>query len=125
VEEFPTIRELIGSVNTSAFVADFITDKIFQRRSPGGASTVAHTRSSAIFEHDQGLFLGPGVDIFAIIPLSNFREQYPEAKELVMLFTVPNNVNIELAQGEVIQAMRRLPASPPRVMISSSARRIF
>jgi len=61
-----------------------------------------------VFEHDQGLFLGPGVDIFAIIPLSNFKKRYPEAKELVMLFTVPKNVNIELAQGEVIQAMRRL-----------------
>jgi putative ABC transport system permease protein len=65
-----------------------------------------------VFEHDQGLFLGPGVDIFAIIPLSNFKKQYPEAKELVMLFTVPKNVNIELAQGEVIQAMRRLRRVP-------------
>src|SRR5271167_1265326 len=60
-----------------------------------------------VFEHDQGLFLGPGVDIFAIIPLSNFKNHYPEAKELIMLFTVPKNVNVELAQGEVIQAMRR------------------
>jgi putative ABC transport system permease protein len=66
-----------------------------------------------VFEHDQGLFLGPGVDIFAIIPLSNFKKQYPEAKELVMLFTVPKNVNIDLAQGEVIQAMRRLRRVPP------------
>jgi putative ABC transport system permease protein len=66
-----------------------------------------------VFEHDQGLFLGPGVDIFAIIPLSNFKKQYPEAKELVMLFTVPKDVNIELAQGEVIQAMRRLRRVPP------------
>ena len=66
-----------------------------------------------VFEHDQGLFLGPGVDIFAIIPLSNFKKQYPEAKELVMLFTVPKNVNVELAQGEVIQAMRRLRRVPP------------
>jgi len=65
-----------------------------------------------VFEHDQGLFLGPGVDIFAIIPLSNFKKQYPEAKELVMLFTVPKNVNIEVAQGEVIQAMRRLRRVP-------------
>jgi putative ABC transport system permease protein len=65
-----------------------------------------------VFEHDQGLFLGPGVDIFAIIPLSNFKKQYPEAKELVMLFTIPKNVNIELAQGEVIQAMRRLRRVP-------------
>ena len=66
-----------------------------------------------VFEHDQGLFLGPGVDIFAIIPLSNFKKNYPAAKELVMLFTIPRNVNIELAQGEVIQAMRRLRRVPP------------
>src|SRR5579864_5087180 len=66
-----------------------------------------------VFEHDQGLFVGPGVDIFAIIPLSNFKKQYPGSKELVMAFTVPKNVNIELAQGEVIQAMRRLRRVPP------------
>jgi len=65
-----------------------------------------------IFTHDQGLFLGPGVDIFAIIPLSNFRKQYPDAKELIMLFTVPKEVNVETAQGEVIQAMRRLRRIP-------------
>jgi putative ABC transport system permease protein len=61
-----------------------------------------------VFEHDQGLFLGPGVDIFAVIPLSNFKKQYPEAKELIMAFTVPENINIDTAQGQVIQAMRRL-----------------
>ena len=65
-----------------------------------------------VFEHDQGLFLGPGVDIFAIIPLSNFKKQYPEAKELIMLFTVPKSVNVDLAQGEAIQAMRRLRRVP-------------
>jgi putative ABC transport system permease protein len=65
-----------------------------------------------IFTQDQGLFLGPGVDIFAIIPLSNFKKRYPEAKELIMLFTVPKEVNVETAQGEVIQAMRRLRRVP-------------
>src|SRR5437667_6068222 len=60
-----------------------------------------------VFEHDQGLFVGPGVDIFAVIPLSCFKKEYPEAKELIMAFTVPENVNVETAQGEVIQAMRR------------------
>ncbi len=65
-----------------------------------------------VFTHDQGLFLGPGVDIFAIIPLSNFKRQYPEAKELIMLFTAPKDVNVETAQGEVIQAMRRLRRIP-------------
>jgi len=65
-----------------------------------------------VFSHDQGLFLGPGVDIFAIIPMSNFRKQYPEAKELIIIFTVPKNVNVETAQAEVIQAMRRLRRIP-------------
>ena len=65
-----------------------------------------------VFSHDQGLFLGPGVDIFAIIPLSNFKKQYPEAKELIMLFTVPRDVNVETAQAEVIQAMRRIRKIP-------------
>ena len=59
-----------------------------------------------------GLFLGPGVDIFAIIPLSNFKKEYPGSKELVMAFTVPKGVNIDVAQGEVIQAMRRLRKVP-------------
>src|SRR5246127_5598003 len=65
-----------------------------------------------VFQHDQGLFLGPGVDIFVIIPLSCFKKQYPEAKELIMLFAVPENMNVETAQGEVIQAMRRLRRIP-------------
>jgi putative ABC transport system permease protein len=65
-----------------------------------------------VFKHDQGLFLGPGVDIFVIIPLSSFKKQYPEAKELIMVFTVPENVNVETAQGEVFQAMRRLRRIP-------------
>jgi putative ABC transport system permease protein len=65
-----------------------------------------------IFEHDPGLFIGPGVDAFAVIPLSNFKKQYPEAKELIMAFTVPENVSLQTAQDEVIQAMRRLRHIP-------------
>jgi len=65
-----------------------------------------------VFEHDPGLFIGPGVDAFAVIPLSNFRKNYPEAKELILAFTVPENVNVETAQDEVIQAMRRLRHVP-------------
>ena len=65
-----------------------------------------------VFQHDQGLFLGPGVDIFVIMPLSSFKKQYPEAKELIMVFTVPENVNVDTAQGEVIQALRRLRRVP-------------
>jgi putative ABC transport system permease protein len=66
-----------------------------------------------VFEHDQGLFIGPGVDAFAVIPLSDFRKKYPEAKELIMVFTVPEGVNVDKAQDEIIQAMRRLRHVPP------------
>ena len=65
-----------------------------------------------VFEHDQGLFIGPGVDAFAIIPLSNFRKHYPESKELVLAFTVRKNGNLETAQSQVVQAMRRLRHVP-------------
>jgi putative ABC transport system permease protein len=65
-----------------------------------------------VFEHDPGLFIGPGVDAFAIIPLSSFRKAYPESKELIMAFTVPPNVSLDTAQDEVVQAMRRLRHVP-------------
>jgi putative ABC transport system permease protein len=65
-----------------------------------------------VFEHDPGLFVGPGVDAFAVIPLSKFRKAYPEAKELIMAYTVPEHVNVETAQDEVIQAMRRVRHIP-------------
>src|SRR5437763_13704290 len=64
------------------------------------------------FDHHQGLFLRPGVDLFAIIPLSKFHKEYPEAKELFLICTVPKDVNVETAQGEVIQALRRLRRGP-------------
>src|ERR1700682_4804981 len=56
-----------------------------------------------VFEHDQGLFFGPGVDSFAIIPLSNFKKEYPDSKELVMAFTVRRDASLGRAQDEVVQ----------------------
>jgi putative ABC transport system permease protein len=61
-----------------------------------------------VFEHDQGLFVGPGVDVFAVIPLSNFKKAYPGSKELILAFTVPEGVNVQTAQDAVVQTMRRL-----------------
>ena len=92
-----------------------IADSLFPDRDPLGQSVRINGsvyEVIGVFSHDQGLFLGPGVDIFAIIPLSNFKKHYPEAKELIMLFTVPKDVNVEAAQTEVIQAMRRIRKIP-------------
>src|SRR3954470_13103368 len=65
-----------------------------------------------IFEHDQGLFVGPKVDDFAIIPMSTFKKVYPENKELIMAYTVAPNASVDKAQDEVVQAMRRLRHVP-------------
>jgi putative ABC transport system permease protein len=92
-----------------------ISESLFPNTDPIGKTVRINSwvyEVIGVFQHDQGLFLGPGVDIFAVIPLSSFKKQYPEAKELIMLFTVPENVNVETAQGEVIQAMRRLRRIP-------------
>ena len=92
-----------------------ISESLFPNTDPLGETVRINGATHeviGVFSHDQGLFLGPGVDIFAIIPMSNFRKRYPEAKELIMIFTVPKNVNVETAQAEVIQTMRRLRRVP-------------
>lgn len=61
-----------------------------------------------VFEKDPGMFGGPGVDTFAVIPFSLFRKQYPESKELILAFSIPKEVSPEKAKDEVTDAMRRL-----------------
>lgn len=61
-----------------------------------------------VFEKDPGMFGGPGVDQFAVIPFRTFRKQYPESKELILAFSVPKGVDAEKAKDEVIEAMRRI-----------------
>ena len=61
-----------------------------------------------VFEKDPGLFGGPGVDQFAVIPFSLFHKQYPESKELILAFSIGKNVTPEKAKDEVTEAMRRV-----------------
>jgi putative ABC transport system permease protein len=60
-----------------------------------------------VLEEYPGLFGGPGVDDFALIPLSNFRKNHPESREVVIAFTVPAGASVERALDEVVEAMRR------------------
>lgn len=66
-----------------------------------------------VLEHDGGLFGAPGADQFALIPLTDFRRHYPEAKELAIAFTVPPDVDVNVAQDQVVQAVRRLRRVAP------------
>lgn len=61
-----------------------------------------------VFEPDQGLFGGPGVDQFTVIPFRTFRKQYPESKELILAFSIGKTVSTETAKDEVSDALRRL-----------------
>jgi putative ABC transport system permease protein len=60
-----------------------------------------------VFEPDQGLFSGFGVDQFACIPMSNFRKSYPEIKERFIAVAGKDEVSMANVQGQVEEAMRR------------------
>jgi putative ABC transport system permease protein len=88
-----------------------IADSLFGQRDPIGKVVKLNGREFdviGVFEKDPGLFGGPGVDTFAVIPFRVFRKLYPESKELFLAFSVPKDVNPERAKDEVIEAMRRL-----------------
>jgi len=90
-----------------------ISDSLFPTTDPIGK--IVHLNGElyeviGIFEKDSGLFSAGGVNQFAMIPMSNFRKNYPESKELAIAFTVPKNGDVqavERAKDEVIDAMRR------------------
>ena len=60
-----------------------------------------------VFEKDSSLFAAASLNQFAVIPLSDFHKNYPEAKELAIAFTVPKEMDVDEAKDEVIEAMRR------------------
>jgi putative ABC transport system permease protein len=88
-----------------------IADSLFAHTDPLGKMVRLNGREFeviGVFEQDPGLFGGPGVDQFAVIPFTLFHKQYPESKELIMAFTFPQNVVADRAIDEVREAMRRL-----------------
>lgn len=68
-----------------------------------------------VFARDPGMFGGPGVDQFALIPFSVFHKKYPESKELMMAFVLQKGVNPAAALEEVTDAMRRIRRVRPKV----------
>lgn len=87
-----------------------IYESLFGSKDPIGKFVRINGRQHqvvGVFEHDPGLFGGPGVDQFAVIPFTLFRKHYPEAKELILAFSVQKGVDPEIAKDEVTEAMRR------------------
>ena len=60
-----------------------------------------------VFQKDPGLFGGFGVDQFAVIPLTNFRKNYPEIREIFLIASVRPDADVNRARDSVVEALRR------------------
>ncbi len=59
-----------------------------------------------VFVKDPGLFGGFGVDQFAVIPLTNFRKNYPEIREIFLIASVRPDADVSRARDDIVEAMR-------------------
>jgi putative ABC transport system permease protein len=87
-----------------------IADSLFPNTDPIGKSVHLNGELfevTGVFEKDSGFFGAGGINQFAMIPLSKFRKNYPEVKELAIAFTAPKGGDVQKAKDEVIEAMRR------------------
>ena len=87
-----------------------IADSLFPNADPIGKIVKLSGRTYeviGVFERDPGLFGGFGVDQFACIPLTNFRKNYPQVRDLFLAVSVREDADMSVARNEVIEAMRR------------------
>jgi putative ABC transport system permease protein len=88
-----------------------VADSLFGPADPIGKVIKMNGREYeviGIFEKDPGMFGGPGVDQFVVMPFTLFRKQYPESKELFLAFSIAKGIDPDLAKDEVTDAMRRV-----------------
>ena len=60
-----------------------------------------------VFEPHQGLFGGPGVDDFVIIPYRTFAKMYPDIEEVILCVCTSDPALLPRAQEEVEEVLRR------------------
>ncbi len=94
-----------------------IADSLFLTADPLGKTVRLNGQDFdviGIFGREPGLFGGPGVDQFAIIPFSTFHKYYPENKEYAIAVTLRRDLPKDLALEELTGAMRRIRRVPPK-----------
>ena len=87
-----------------------IADSLFPHTDPIGKEVRLDGRLYeviGVFERDPGLFGGFGVDKFACIPLSNYHKNFPQVREIFLVFTVREDADLDTVRDQVIEAMRR------------------
>jgi putative ABC transport system permease protein len=98
------------SAHVAVLGAD-IADALFATIDPLGRTVRINGRNFeviGVFARTPGLFGGPGVDQFAIIPFTTFHKEYPEAKELAVGFELRRDVRTDAGLDQVVDAMRRI-----------------
>ena len=104
---------------TAAILGSPIADALFGPVDPLGKTIRINGRPFEVigtFEPHQGLFGGPGVDQFVVIPFKTFAKMYPEIEELVIAAAVADPKLIPQAEEEVSEVLRRrrhVPANKP------------
>ncbi len=92
-----------------------VADSLFRTESPVGKFVRVNGQQYeviGVFEHDPGLFGGPGVDNFVVMPFSVFHKRYPESKEMILGFSVPKGIPAERVVDDVTNALRRARKVP-------------
>ena len=87
-----------------------IADSLFPLLDPIGKQVRLNGRWYEVigtFEPDQGLFAGLGVDQFAAIPMSNFRNSYPDVRERFIGIAGKEEFTMQEVRDQVEDAMRR------------------
>ena len=90
-------------------IGNAIADSLFPHADPIGKQVRLNGKLYeviGVFEKDSGIF-GFGVDQFACIPLATFHKNYPEIREIFLIFTVLPDADLTSTQNQVVDAMRR------------------
>ncbi len=92
-----------------------VADSLFPHTDPVGQEVVLNGlrfEVIGVFEKDPGLFGGPGVDRFVVLPYSTFHKLYPESREHFIAVAVKDPTLLPKAEDEVIEIMRRVRHVP-------------
>jgi len=91
-------------------IGSAIADSLFPHTDPLGKQVRLDGRLYeviGVFERDPGLFGGFGVDMFACIPLANYHRNFPQVREIFLVFTAREDADLDTVRDQVIEVMRR------------------
>jgi putative ABC transport system permease protein len=93
-----------------AVIGAGIADTLFPHTDPIGKAVKLNGKPYdviGVFERDPGLFGGFGVDMFVIIPFTNFHKNYPEIRDMFFAVSIRDDADLAVARNDLEDAMRR------------------